>query len=155
MSGKFVLKKSAANGQFFFHLSAANGQTILKSEMYTTKAAAENGIKSVKTNAPLDERYERKTAKNGEPASRGVTNANSSTLGSRIARTPLPACAWPALTLSTDTTRSNIAIWISMAAPAYSCATSAVMAPKSAPAAAPEASRYRVMRSASARSAGA
>ena len=67
MSGKFVLKKSSANGQFFFHLSAANGQTILSSEMYTTKAAAENGIKSVKTNAPHDERYERKTAKNGQP----------------------------------------------------------------------------------------
>lgn len=66
MAGKFVLKKST-NGQFFFHLQAANGETILRSEQYSNKAGAENGINSVKTNAPLDERYERKTAKNGQP----------------------------------------------------------------------------------------
>ena len=66
MAGKFILKKST-NGQFFFHLQASNGETILRSEQYTAKAGAENGINSVKTNAPLDERYERKTAKNGQP----------------------------------------------------------------------------------------
>jgi uncharacterized protein YegP (UPF0339 family) len=66
MSGKFVLKK-ASNGQFYFHLQAGNGETILRSEMYTAKSGAENGIESVKKNAPLDERYERKNAANGQP----------------------------------------------------------------------------------------
>ena len=40
--GSYVLK-TAKNGQFMFNLKAANGQVILTSEMYTTKAAAENG----------------------------------------------------------------------------------------------------------------
>lgn len=48
---QFTLK-TAKNGQFYFVLTAKNGQTIAQSEMYTTKAAAENGIDSVKSNAP-------------------------------------------------------------------------------------------------------
>ena len=51
MAGKFDLKK-AKNGQTYFVLKAANGQVIAQSEMYTTKAAALNGIESVKKNAP-------------------------------------------------------------------------------------------------------
>ena len=51
---KFELKKSK-NGQFFFNLTAKNGQVIATSEMYTTKDAAENGIASVKENAPKAE----------------------------------------------------------------------------------------------------
>lgn len=39
---------------------------ILTSEMYTTQAAAENGMASVKKNSPLDERYERKTGDSGK-----------------------------------------------------------------------------------------
>lgn len=48
---QFTLK-TAKNGQYYFVLTAKNGQAIAQSEMYTTKAAAENGIASVKTNAP-------------------------------------------------------------------------------------------------------
>jgi len=48
---KFELK-TAKNGDFFFNLTAKNGQVIATSEMYKSKAAAENGIASVKTNAP-------------------------------------------------------------------------------------------------------
>ena len=59
MSGKFVIDK-ARNGQFYFNLRAGNGEPILKSEMYVTRASAEHGIASVKTNALLDERYDRK-----------------------------------------------------------------------------------------------
>lgn len=44
--------KTAKNGQFYFNLTAKNGQVIATSEMYTTKAACENGINSVKENAP-------------------------------------------------------------------------------------------------------
>ena len=49
--GKFVIKQ-AKDGQFFFSLKATNGQVILSSEMYTTLKACENGIASVKKNAP-------------------------------------------------------------------------------------------------------
>jgi len=66
MAGKFELKK-ASNGQFLFHLKASNGQVILASEQYVERRGAVRGIESVKKNAPLDNRYERKTAKNGQP----------------------------------------------------------------------------------------
>ncbi|MCU1323782.1 MAG: hypothetical protein JWM43_3431 [Acidobacteriaceae bacterium] len=65
MAGKFELKK-AKSDQFYFHLKAGNGQVILSSEMYVEKASAENGIASVKKNAPDDSRYERKDTKNGQ-----------------------------------------------------------------------------------------
>jgi len=65
MSGWFELSKSS-DGQFRFVLKAGNAETILTSELYTTKSAAENGIASVRTNSPSDERYEKKTATNGK-----------------------------------------------------------------------------------------
>ena len=48
----FELYKDAA-GKFRFRLKAANGETIAASEAYESKAGAENGIESVKKNAPL------------------------------------------------------------------------------------------------------
>ena len=48
-------RKTASNGQSFFNLKATNGQVIGKSETYTTTAAMENGIASVKNNAPSAE----------------------------------------------------------------------------------------------------
>ncbi|HEP1897916.1 TPA: YegP family protein [Kluyvera cryocrescens] len=65
MAGWFELSKSS-NDQFRFVLKAGNGEIILTSELYTTRASAENGIASVRTNSPLDERYEKKTATNGK-----------------------------------------------------------------------------------------
>ena len=65
MAGWFELSKSS-DGQFRFVLKAGNGEIILTSELYTTKGATENGIASVRTNSPLDERYEKKTASNGK-----------------------------------------------------------------------------------------
>lgn len=48
---KFELYTDKA-GEFRFRLNASNGENILSSgEGYTTKAAAENGIESVKNNA--------------------------------------------------------------------------------------------------------
>ena len=38
--------------QFYFTLKAANEEIIATSEMYTTKQNCQNGIESVKTNAP-------------------------------------------------------------------------------------------------------
>jgi len=47
----FILK-TAKDGQTYFTLTAGNGEPIGKSEMYKAKASAENGIASVKKNAP-------------------------------------------------------------------------------------------------------
>ena len=54
-------------GEFRFRLRARNGEIILASESYGAKAGCENGIRSVKENAPKDERYQRKTASDGSP----------------------------------------------------------------------------------------
>ncbi|SMG45214.1 YegP family protein [Arenibacter troitsensis] len=64
--GKFEIKKDKS-GQFRFNLKASNGQIILGSEAYTTKAACDNGIASVRKNSQEDARYERNTAKDGSP----------------------------------------------------------------------------------------
>ena len=45
---KFVLKETATG--FKFDLKAGNGEVIATSEVYSTKAACENGIESVKKN---------------------------------------------------------------------------------------------------------
>lgn len=63
--GKFVIT-TRSNGEFQFNLKADNGQVILTSEGYSSKKSCENGIESVRTNAPNDARYERLTAKNGK-----------------------------------------------------------------------------------------
>ncbi len=65
MLGWYILSKNEKN-QFWFVLKAANSQTILQSEMYTTKAAAQSGIASVQKNCTNDDRFERKIAKNEE-----------------------------------------------------------------------------------------
>ena len=42
----------AKNGSPYFNLKASNGQVIGNSEMYNSTSAMENGIESVKKNAP-------------------------------------------------------------------------------------------------------
>ena len=61
--GKFVITKRS-NGEFQFNLKADNGQTILASEGYSSKTSCENGIESVKKNAPDDSIYDRKKTTN-------------------------------------------------------------------------------------------
>jgi hypothetical protein len=51
MAGKFVLKKGST-GKYHFNLVAGNGQVIATSESYERKQSAQNGIESVKNNAP-------------------------------------------------------------------------------------------------------
>lgn len=63
--GKFVITKRV-NGDFQFSLKAGNGETILSSEGYSTKSNCQNGIESVKRNAPDENKYDRKTASNGK-----------------------------------------------------------------------------------------
>lgn len=79
MAGWYELSKSS-DGQFRFVLKAGNGETILTSELYKARASAENGIASVQTNSPLDERYDKKTANNGK-AYFNLKAANSQIIG--------------------------------------------------------------------------
>ncbi|WP_062055302.1 YegP family protein [Aquimarina longa] len=58
--------KNKEGSSYHFTLKAKNGQVILSSEVYNSKSAAENGISSIKKNASDDNKYERKTAKNGK-----------------------------------------------------------------------------------------
>ena len=64
MAGKFEIK-AGRTGKFRFNLKASNGQTILSSEAYESRSAANKGITSVKKNAGNDKRFERKTGKDG------------------------------------------------------------------------------------------
>lgn len=45
-------KKTSGNGKHFFNLKASNGQVIGTSQMYEAAAGRDNGIASVKSNAP-------------------------------------------------------------------------------------------------------
>lgn len=66
MSSIFELKR-AKDEQYYFNLKAGNGEVVLTSEMYKAKDSALNGIDSVRTNASLAERFEKKTSTNGKP----------------------------------------------------------------------------------------
>jgi uncharacterized protein len=66
MAAHFVITDSKDH-QLMFNLKAANGQIILTSGRYATAAALEEAIESVRRNAPLDERYERRENSKGEP----------------------------------------------------------------------------------------
>ena len=87
MSAKFEIEK-ASDGQFFFRLKAGNGEVILSSEQYKTKVSAQGGIDSVKVNALLDARYERKTSTGNQPYF-VLKAANGETIGrSQMYSTP-------------------------------------------------------------------
>lgn len=45
-------RKISSNGKAYFNLKASNGQIIGTSEMYESVSSMDNGIVSVKTNAP-------------------------------------------------------------------------------------------------------
>ena len=45
-------RKNSKNGKFYFNLKASNGQIIGTSEMYESESGRDNGISSVKQNAP-------------------------------------------------------------------------------------------------------
>lgn len=66
MAGKFEIYKDKA-GEFRFRLKAGNGEIILASEGYKAKAGAENGVASVRKNAPDAMRFEKKSSSNGKP----------------------------------------------------------------------------------------
>jgi|SRR5690554_5390722 len=45
-------RKTSSNGKFYFNLKSTNGQIIGSSQMYTSESGMNNGIESVKKNAP-------------------------------------------------------------------------------------------------------
>ncbi|MEO1628687.1 MAG: YegP family protein, partial [Bacteroidota bacterium] len=51
--------------EYYFSFIDDNGDVALRSEGYTTAAARDNGIASVKKNAPIEERWKKDTALNG------------------------------------------------------------------------------------------
>lgn len=61
----FELKKSDT-GTFHFNFVGGNEKTILRSEQYGSKAAAQNGIESVRKNADNEARYELKESSSGK-----------------------------------------------------------------------------------------
>jgi uncharacterized protein YegP (UPF0339 family) len=88
--GTFLISKRK-NDEFQFVLKAGNGQVILASEGYSTKAACENGIESVRKNSQLVDRFEKLESKNGKPyfnlkASNGQIIGNSEMYESAAAR---------------------------------------------------------------------
>ncbi len=88
--GSFVISKRK-NGEFQFVLKAGNGQVILASEGYSTKAACDNGIESVRKNSQVDARFDRLEAKSGKfyfnlKATNGQIVGNSEMYESAAAR---------------------------------------------------------------------
>jgi uncharacterized protein YegP (UPF0339 family) len=65
MASKFTLFKGS-NSQYYFNLKAGNGEKILASEGYNYKSSCKGGIQSVKDNAGIDSRYEKKTSSSGK-----------------------------------------------------------------------------------------
>lgn len=45
-------RKTAKNGKFHFNLKSTNGQIVGSSQMYSSESGMNNGIQSVKNNAP-------------------------------------------------------------------------------------------------------
>merc|ERR1712151_952364 len=55
------------NEEFYFRLKASNGEIILQSEGYKQKSGCENGIKSVRENTAIPERFDKRESKDGHP----------------------------------------------------------------------------------------
>jgi uncharacterized protein YegP (UPF0339 family) len=63
--GKFEIYTDKG-GKYRFRLVAANGEIILASQGYASKANCKKGIASVKKNARLNERYQKKDVAGGK-----------------------------------------------------------------------------------------
>lgn len=65
MSGRFEIFMDKAN-EYRFRLKAGNGEIILASEGYKDRASCDNGVESVRTNAPVPERFDKKMTDGGK-----------------------------------------------------------------------------------------
>ncbi len=52
--------------QFYFNLKSGNGENILQSEAYRSKSGSQNGIASIRKNAAIDDRFERRASIDGK-----------------------------------------------------------------------------------------
>jgi uncharacterized protein YegP (UPF0339 family) len=66
MPGYYVLTKNVSS-QYHFVLKADNHETILTSQMYSTKQGANTGIASCQTNSPFDSNYEKRLSGANQP----------------------------------------------------------------------------------------
>jgi uncharacterized protein YegP (UPF0339 family) len=62
--GWFEITKDA-NGQYSFVLKSGQAEVLLRSEKYSTRASAANGISSVQANIYFEERFDKLTTKDG------------------------------------------------------------------------------------------
>lgn len=62
--GTFHTFRSSENQQYYFRLETS-GDHSLFSEGYTEAAGRDNGVRSVRENAPVEGRYDRRTAADG------------------------------------------------------------------------------------------
>jgi uncharacterized protein len=85
MPAKFVLIRNS-KGQFHFNLLATNGRVIASSESYNTRAAAMNGIESIRKNA-ADARFDDQTA----PIAAGTKTAATKTAARKTTPRTTPA----------------------------------------------------------------
>ena len=86
----FTLFKGS-NSQYYFNLKAGNHEVVLSSEGYVSKQGCQSGIASVKSNAPIDSRYEKRTSISNKPyfvlkASNGEIIGTSQMYSSTYAR---------------------------------------------------------------------
>ena len=91
MAGYFEIK-TAKNGEIMFNLKAGNHEIILTSETYKTRASADNGIESVRKNAPDDARYDKTTTPTGKFRF-ALTATNGQTIGTSENYESAAACA--------------------------------------------------------------
>ena len=61
----YEIYQSETSKKYHFRLKAGNGEIILTGQGYADKGGCQNGIESVKTNAPDDSKFETKEAKDG------------------------------------------------------------------------------------------
>lgn len=90
MTGYYELKRSGGT-EYMFNLKSGNHETILTSQIYAGKDGAQEGIASVQANSLLDDKFERKVAKDGSPffvlkAANGQIIGTSEMYGSTAAR---------------------------------------------------------------------
>lgn len=94
--GKFEVRRSSADNQFYYRFTASNGEPVQSGEGYTTKDGCLRGIASVKANCQ-DARFKRtqttgtspfgfnQEAANGEPIGRGEKYTNQAARENGIA----------------------------------------------------------------------
>jgi hypothetical protein len=78
--GKFDVRRSSANNQFYYRFSASNGEPVQSGEGYTTKENCLKGIASVKANCQ-DARFKRTQTAGTSPYGFNQEAANGEIIG--------------------------------------------------------------------------